>query len=131
MDRDQLRSILSDVADRTRTIDEALSALRDMPFEDATVAVIDHHRSLRTGVPEVIYGASKTPAQIAAIVDRMVTRNRNQPGTDLSTVGAIRLRPAPDMHKNIRCYLFRYRAITNDCKCHAEHKPIVSVIQLV
>ena len=75
MDRDQLRSLLSDVADRTRSIDEALTALRDMPYEDATAAVIDHHRSLRTGVPEVIYGASKTPAQIAAIVDRMVARN--------------------------------------------------------
>ena len=44
---------------------EGLSAaLRDLPYEDATVAVIDHHRSLRTGVPEVIYGAGKTPAQI-------------------------------------------------------------------
>ena len=76
MDRDQLRSILRDVADRTRSIDEALTALRDLPYEDATVAVIDHHRSLRTGVPEVIYGASKTPAQIALIVDRMVARDR-------------------------------------------------------
>ncbi len=75
MDRDQLRSLLSDVADRTRTIDEALIALRDMPYEDTTAAVIDHHRSLRTGVPEVVYGASKTPQQIAAIVDRMVAQN--------------------------------------------------------
>jgi NCAIR mutase (PurE)-related protein len=74
MDRDQLRSLLSDVADRTRTIDEALIALRDLPYEDATAAVIDHHRSLRTGVPEVIYGASKTPVQIATIVERMVTQ---------------------------------------------------------
>ncbi len=56
-------------------IDEALTALRDMPYEDATAAVIDHHRSLRTGVPEVIYGASKTPVQIATIVERMVTQN--------------------------------------------------------
>jgi pyridinium-3,5-biscarboxylic acid mononucleotide synthase len=72
MDRDRLRSILSDVAERTRSIDEALAALRDLPYEDATAAVIDHHRSLRTGVPEVIYGASKTPAQIAAIVERLV-----------------------------------------------------------
>ncbi len=75
MDRDQLRSILSDVADRTRSIDEALTALRDLPYEDATAAVIDHHRSLRTGVPEVVYGASKTPQQIAAIVERMMMRN--------------------------------------------------------
>jgi pyridinium-3,5-biscarboxylic acid mononucleotide synthase len=75
MDRDQLRSLLSEVAERTRSIDEALIALRDMPYEDATAAVIDHHRSLRTGVPEVVYGASKTPQQIAAIVNRMVAQN--------------------------------------------------------
>lgn len=75
MDRDQLRSILSAVADRTCSIDEALTALRDLPYEDATAAMIDHHRALRTGVPEVIYGASKTAVQIAAIVERMVARN--------------------------------------------------------
>ena len=75
MDRDQLRLLLSGVADRTYSIDEALTALRDLPYEDATAAVIDHHRSLRTGVPEVIYGASKTPDQIAHIVERMVERN--------------------------------------------------------
>ena len=74
MDRDQLRAVLNDVADHTRSIDEAILALRDMPYEDATVAVIDHHRAVRTGVPEVIYGAGKTPDQIAVIVDRMVTR---------------------------------------------------------
>jgi pyridinium-3,5-biscarboxylic acid mononucleotide synthase len=75
MDRDQLRSLLQDVADQSCPVDQAIQALRDMPFEDATVALIDHHRSLRTGVPEVIYGAGKTPEQIAAIVDRMVERN--------------------------------------------------------
>ncbi len=75
MDRDQLRELLTSVADRTSSIDEALLALRDLPYEDATAAVIDHHRSLRTGVPEVIYGASKTPDQIAHIVERMVERN--------------------------------------------------------
>lgn len=74
MDRDQLRAVLNDVADHTRSIDEAILALRDMPYEDATVAVIDHHRAMRTGVPEVIYGAGKTPDQIAVIVERMVTR---------------------------------------------------------
>jgi len=74
MDRDQLRAVLHDVADHTRSIDEAMTALRDMPYEDATVAIIDHHRTMRTGVPEVIYGAGKTPDQIAVIVERMVAR---------------------------------------------------------
>ncbi len=75
MEREQLRSLLTDVAERTRSIDEALVALREMPYEDATAAVLDHHRSLRTGVPEFVYGASKTPQQITAIIGRMVARS--------------------------------------------------------
>jgi NCAIR mutase (PurE)-related protein len=72
MNRDRLRSLLNDVADHSCDIDQALDALRDLPYEDATVALIDHHRSLRTGVPEVVYGGGKTPEQVALIVDRMV-----------------------------------------------------------
>lgn len=72
MNRDQLRSLLNNVANQSYSVDEALTVLRDMPYEDATAAIIDHHRSLRTGVPEVIYGAGKTPEQIATIVDRMM-----------------------------------------------------------
>ncbi len=72
MNRDQLRSLLDDVARGETPVDRALDVLRDLPYADATAALVDHHRSLRTGVPEVIYGAGKTPEQIATIVDRMV-----------------------------------------------------------
>lgn len=72
MNRDQLRTLLEAVAGHSCSIDQALGTLRDLPYEDATAALIDHHRSLRTGIPEVIYGAGKTPEQIAAIVNRMM-----------------------------------------------------------
>ena len=75
MNPDRLRSLLVDVANGSRTIDEALTDLRDLPYEDAGVAIIDHHRAFRTGVPEVVYGAGKTPQQVALIVDRMVARD--------------------------------------------------------
>ncbi len=75
MSRDRLETILKEVAAGTRSIDEALNDLRDLPFEDVDVAVLDHHRAFRTGVPEVVYGLHKTPAQIAAIVERMVARD--------------------------------------------------------
>ena len=75
MSRDRLEMILQEVAAGSRSIDEALNDLRDLPFEDVDVAVLDHHRSFRTGVPEVVYGLHKTPAQIAAIVERMVARD--------------------------------------------------------
>lgn len=72
MNRERLRSLLNDVANHACDIDQALDVLRDLPYEDATVALIDHHRSLRTGVPEVVYGGGKTPEQVAQIVARMV-----------------------------------------------------------
>jgi pyridinium-3,5-biscarboxylic acid mononucleotide synthase len=75
MSGEKLETILREVAAGSRSIDEALNDLRDLPFEDVDVAVLDHHRSLRTGVPEVVYGLHKTPAQIAVIVERMVARD--------------------------------------------------------
>src|SRR5512136_1333166 len=75
MSREELESILKEVAAGARSIDEALRDLRDLPFEDVDVAVLDHHRSFRTGVPEVVYGLHKTPAQIAVIVERTVARD--------------------------------------------------------
>jgi NCAIR mutase (PurE)-related protein len=75
MDPEQLRSILAEVAAGRRSVDEALTALRDLPYEDLGFARLDHHRSLRTGVPEVVFGQGKTPAQIVTIVERFVARS--------------------------------------------------------
>ena len=75
MDSEQLRSILAEVAAGQRSVDEALTALRDLPYEDLGFARLDHHRSLRTGVPEVVFGQGKTPAQIVTIVERFVVRS--------------------------------------------------------
>ncbi len=51
--------------------------LRELPFEDLGFAKVDHHRALRQGLPEVILGAGKTPAQIAAIAGRIVARGQS------------------------------------------------------
>jgi NCAIR mutase (PurE)-related protein len=75
MSDDRLRSILTEVATGSRSIETALDDLRDLPYEDMDVALLDHHRSFRTGVPEVVYGLHKTPTQIAAIVERMAARD--------------------------------------------------------
>ena len=75
MDPEQLRNLLSEVAAGKKTIEEALTSLRDLPFEDLGFARLDHHRTLRTGVPEVIFGQGKTPTQITAIVERFVARS--------------------------------------------------------
>jgi len=58
-------------------VDAALSRLRHMPFEDLGFAKIDHHRALRHGMPEVIFGVGKTPDQIATIAGRLLENAKN------------------------------------------------------
>ena len=80
MNASQLRALLDRVRDGA--VDPAaasgriLEALRTAPYEDLGFARIDHHRDLRQGFPEVILGVGKTPAQIAAIAERIVSSGR-------------------------------------------------------
>ncbi len=71
MDPERLRNILRAVERGEMTADAATERLRTLSFEDLGFAKIDHHRSLRRGFPEVIFGPGKTPAQIAAIASRL------------------------------------------------------------
>jgi NCAIR mutase (PurE)-related protein len=63
----RLRTLLEQVRDGATDVEQAIDSLRRLPFEDLTYAVVDHHRSLRCDVPEVIYCASKTPEQTVGI----------------------------------------------------------------
>ncbi|MAF52694.1 MAG: nickel pincer cofactor biosynthesis protein LarB [SAR202 cluster bacterium] len=49
------------------SIDDVVSRLRDLPYEDLDFAKVDHHRAIRKGFPEVVFGQGKSPAQIASI----------------------------------------------------------------
>jgi NCAIR mutase (PurE)-related protein len=71
--------------------------LRQSPFEDLGFARVDHHREIRQGFPEVIFGAGKTPVQIAAIAERIVRRGQNLlvTRTDQQAYAAVR-NVAPD-----------------------------------
>jgi pyridinium-3,5-biscarboxylic acid mononucleotide synthase len=71
MERDSLLKLLAQVQQGTLTPDAAAGALANLPFEDAGFAKVDHHRSLRTGLPEVIFAQGKTPAQVADIFARI------------------------------------------------------------
>jgi len=75
MTRERVRDLLSRVADGTTSPDHALNDLAAAPLESLGFATIDHHRSLRQGFPEVIFGASKTPGQIVAIAERIADRS--------------------------------------------------------
>lgn len=65
-------SILSAVRDGSMSVEDALVRLRTAPFEDLGFAKIDHHRAVRTGVPEVVYCAGKTPAQTRSIMEALL-----------------------------------------------------------
>jgi NCAIR mutase (PurE)-related protein len=78
---EQLRSILDEVAAGMRSVDDAMVSLRNLPYEDLDYARLDHHRALRTGIPEVMYGQGKTPAQVAAIIERFVAKSGRAIGT--------------------------------------------------
>jgi len=71
MDQKHLTQLLHNVAEGTITIDDAAQRLSHLAYEDIAFAHIDHHRSLRKGFPEVIYGEGKSVAQIIAIMERM------------------------------------------------------------
>ena len=76
MDKKRLHDMLNRVASGDLPVDEAISALGRFPFENIDYAHIDHHRSLRKGFPEVIFGEGKTVAQIAGIMERMGEQER-------------------------------------------------------
>ena len=71
MEQQDIRDLLQQVKDGAVSTDEALTKLKLAPFEDIDIAKIDHHRGLRQGASEIIYGASKTPEQIDIIAHRM------------------------------------------------------------
>jgi NCAIR mutase (PurE)-related protein len=57
--------------------DDAVQRLRHLPFEDLGFAKVDHHRALRAGMPEVIFGPGKTPTQLAQIFSRLAQQEGN------------------------------------------------------
>ena len=74
MNRERVRALLAEVAAGTRSVDDALGHLDAAPVEHLPFAQIDHHRALRQGYPEVVYGEGKTVEQTLMICDRLAAR---------------------------------------------------------
>jgi NCAIR mutase (PurE)-related protein len=72
MDASELRSLLDGIAAGTVTPDDAMATLARLPFADLGYARVDHHRALRQGLPEAVYGPGKTPEQVAGIVSELL-----------------------------------------------------------
>lgn len=86
-----LEALLRAVASGKTSPEAALGALATLGYEDLGFAKPDHLRELRTGFPEVIFGAGKSPEQVAAIVDRIAARGQN----------VLVTRTTPDVHATV------------------------------
>ena len=110
MNTSHLQALLEDVQRGTLTPaaaqERVLQFLRQVPlFEDLGFARVDHHRALRQGFPEVVFGPGKTPEQIAEISSRIVARGHSLIVTrvDRGAYDAVRARLA-DHHTRLEHY---------------------------
>lgn len=93
MNRSDIRDLLEQVRRGRLSVPGAVERLRHLPFEDLGFAKIDHHRALRQGYAEVVFGRGKTPAQVAGIVRQMLRRSRGNvlvTRADRATAAAVR-----------------------------------------
>jgi len=77
MNKEKLESLLKNICSGKVSIDEAMTRLKSLPFEDLGHSRLDHHRSLRKGFPEVIWGEGKTPEQILSIMKGLNEKGQN------------------------------------------------------
>lgn len=106
MDSAALFSLLERVQSGDVSVSDAAGELRDLPYQDLGYARLDHHRPIRTGWPEVVFGEGKTPEQIAGIVHAMAGRGFPVLVTRASVrafEAVKQLLPAAEFHREARC----------------------------
>lgn len=114
MDEKAIRNLLEEVRRGEITPQEAFGRLRDLPFEDIGFACIDHHRGLRRGAAEVIFGEGKKVEDILGIMDRMSRQGENIQITRLSPEKADKIRvhyPTSTYHASSRVLLLENHPI--------------------
>ncbi|MDR3763840.1 MAG: nickel pincer cofactor biosynthesis protein LarB [Acidobacteriota bacterium] len=84
MDEQRLKALLEQVRSGEVAPDDALDQLKTLPYEDLGFAKVDHHRALRVGAPEVIFGPGKAPDHFAQIFARLAARGNNVLATRVS-----------------------------------------------
>lgn len=112
MNQENLKTMLNSVRQGGLSVDDALQQLRQLPFQDIGCAQIDHHRQLRQGMPEMIFGEGKTAEQIVAITAAMSDRGGNILVTRLDNekAGQILQRfPAACYHAEARCLTLEHQ----------------------
>ncbi len=106
MDRDAVLALLTELQAGNKSVDEVAERLAVLPFEDLGFAKIDHHRPLRSGLPEVVFASGKTPEQTAQIMARLAASGVPALATraDAATFSATALMvPGAEYHETARC----------------------------
>lgn len=106
MDPRNLKELLERVRAGTLSTADAAEQLAELPYEDLGFAKVDHHRALRRGFPEAIFGEGKTAEQIVAIVDRIAERGQRVLVTRTSAevhAKVVSVRPEARYHEAARC----------------------------
>jgi hypothetical protein len=105
MDPLVIESLLNEVREGRTDVAQAMDRLRHLPFEDLGFAKLDHHRALRTGMPEVIFAQGKTEAQVATIFAHMAKAGGNVLATRASHKiyeAVIAVEPRAEFHEAAR-----------------------------
>jgi hypothetical protein len=98
MNVQKLREILESVRLGDSSVEHALGELRELPYADLGYATVDHHRALRQGAPEVVFGHGKSAPQIAGIARELARTGQNVLVTRLDPAKAGEVREAlPDL----------------------------------
>jgi pyridinium-3,5-biscarboxylic acid mononucleotide synthase len=101
---DKLRDLLEDVRAGRVDVAAAMAELRDLPYENLGYARLDHHRALRTGSAEVVFGKGKPPSQLAEIMRRLACKNGRSLATKVPPeVAAAVSRELPEAHYSEDC----------------------------
>jgi len=109
-----LTQLLTEVKEGTVQVDDALSRLRELPFQDLGCAQVDHHRHLRQGMPEVIFGEGKNIEQIIRIMTAMAGKGSNILVTRLAADKADRVIaafPAAAYDEDARCLTLEQQSV--------------------
>jgi NCAIR mutase (PurE)-related protein len=114
MTSEHIKTLLDSVRNGTLEIDDAVECLRHLPFQDIDCAQVDHHRQLRQGMPEVIFGEGKSVEQICRIMTAMADKGANVLVTRLSADEAGEIAsvfPSAVYHSDARCLTLEQRAV--------------------
>ncbi|MFC1811625.1 nickel pincer cofactor biosynthesis protein LarB [Thermodesulfobacteriota bacterium] len=119
MDMELLHQLLRNVAAGKTSVDDAAQKLTHLSFEDIDYAHIDHHRSLRKGFPEVIFGQGKTAEQIAGIMEKMLRQENIVLVTRIDEKKAETVTsrfPDADYHKDARMLIWKKKKVRKQGK---------------